>query len=338
MITVHARVGGRVVEQPLALGEPLPPNTVWIDLLRPDEAERAHVGAVTGCDLPTREEMKEIEASSQLYTEGEAVYLTSSVIARADSPMPEQGEVTFVLTPRHMITVRFTEPRSVATFAARTSRQPELLASAEDALLGILDAVIDRVADVLELIGARIDGLSARIFTDSLNSGGFGGGGSGGGGRAAKKPDELQDVLRGIGRAGDLTHKVRDSLAGLDRLVAFLSSVAAGRLTKEQKAALKTLSRDLRSLNEHAGFLAHEANFLLDATLGLINIEQNAIIKIFSVVSVALMPPTLIASAYGMNFHYMPELDWDFGYPMAILLMVLSAVVPLWYFRRRGWL
>ncbi|GAA4253487.1 magnesium transporter [Azospirillum formosense] len=329
MITVHARVGGRVVEQPLALGEPLPPNTVWIDLLRPDEAERAHVGAVTGCDLPTREEMKEIEASSQLYTEGEAVYLTSSVIARADSPMPEQGEVTFVLTPRHMITVRFTEPRSVATFAARTSRQPELLASAEDALLGILDAVIDRVADVLELIGARIDGLSARIFTDSLNSKGVG---------SSKKPDELQGVLRGIGRAGDLTHKVRDSLAGLDRLVAFLSSVAAGRLTKEQKAALKTLTRDLRSLNEHAGFLAHEANFLLDATLGLINIEQNAIIKIFSVVSVALMPPTLIASAYGMNFHHMPELDWDFGYPMAIVMMVLSAVVPLWYFRRRGWL
>ncbi len=330
MITVHARVGGRVVEQPLALGEPLPPNTVWIDLLRPDEAERGHVGAVTGCDLPTREEMKEIEASSQLYTEGEAVYLTASVIARADSPMPEQGEVTFVLTPRHMITVRFTEPRSVATFAARTSRQPELLASAEDALLGILDAVIDRVADVLELIGARIDGLSSRIFTDSLDGKRIGG--------SSKKPDELQDVLRGIGRAGDLTHKVRDSLAGLDRLVAFLSSVAAGRLTKEQKAALKTLTRDLRSLNEHAGFLAHEANFLLDATLGLINIEQNAIIKIFSVVSVALMPPTLIASAYGMNFHYMPELDWDFGYPMAIVLMVLSAVVPLWYFRRRGWL
>ncbi|MBP2292198.1 magnesium transporter CorA family protein [Azospirillum rugosum] len=330
MITVHARVGGRVVEQPLSLGEPLPAGTVWIDLLRPDEAERAHVGAATGCDLPTREEMKEIEASSQLYMEGDAVYLTSSVIARADTPHPEQGEITFVLTPRHMITVRFTEPRSVATFAARTMRQPELLASAEDALLGILDAVIDRVADVLELIGGRIDGLSTRIFTESLDSNGFG--------QAAKKPDELQDVLRGIGRAGDLTHKVRDSLAGLDRLVAFLTSVSAGRLTKEQKAALKTLSRDLRSLNEHAGFLAHEANFLLDATLGLINIEQNAIIKIFSVVAVALMPPTLIASAYGMNFHHMPELDWDFGYPMAIVMMVLSAVVPLWYFRRRGWL
>ncbi|WP_281262050.1 CorA family divalent cation transporter [Azospirillum thermophilum] len=128
MITVHARIDGRVVEQPLGLGDPLPPGTVWIDLLRPDESERAHVGALTGCDLPTREEMKEIEASSQLYTEGEAIYMTSPIIARADSPHPEQGELTFVLTPRHMITVRFNEPRSVTTFAARTMRQPELLA------------------------------------------------------------------------------------------------------------------------------------------------------------------------------------------------------------------
>lgn len=329
MITVHARVDGRVVEQPLAVGDPLPPGTVWIDLLRPDEAERAHVGALTGCELPTREEMKEIEASSQLYVEGEAVYLTTPVIARADTPHPEQGELTFVLLPRHMITVRFMEPRSVATFAARTGRQPELLASAEDALLGMLDAVVDRVADVLELIGGRIDALSTRVFTDSLEPSSPG---------RKKKPDELQDVLRGIGRAGDLTHKVRDSLAGLDRLAAFLTSVAAGRLSKEQKVALKTLTRDLRSLNEHAGFLAHEANFLLDATLGLINIEQNAIIKIFSVVAVAFLPPTLIASAYGMNFQYMPELHWEFGYPMAIVMMVLSGVLPLWYFKRRGWL
>jgi magnesium transporter len=330
MIVVRARSDGRIVELPLGLGEALPPEAVWIDLLRPSEAERAHVGGLTGCDLPTREEMKEIEASSQLYAEGEAIYLTTSVLARADTSLPEQSELTFVLTPRHLITLRYSEPRSVAAFAARAYRQPELLATAEDALLALLDAVTDRIADVLELIGARIDGLSARIFNDSLDSGGFG--------KASKKPDELQDVLRGIGRAGDLTHKVRNSLAGLDRLVTFLTSVTTGRLTKEQKAALKTLTRDLRSLNEQAGFLSHEANFLLDATLGLINIEQNAIIKIFSVVSVALMPPTLIASAYGMNFQYMPELEWKLGYPMAILAMVLSAVLPLWYFRRRGWL
>ncbi len=329
MITVHVRADARVIQQPLGPGDPLPPGTVWIDLLHPDEAERAHIARLTGCELPTREEMKEIEASSQTYVENDAIFLTASVIARADSPNPEQGELTFVLTRAHMITLRYTEPRSVATFAARAHRHPELLACAEDALLGILDAVIDRLADVLELIGVRIDALSAQVFNEKLEAKG---------GARRRQPDELQEVLRGIGRAGDLTHKVRDSLAGLDRLVAFLTSVAGGRLDKEQKTALKTLTRDLRSLNEHAGFLAHEANFLLDATLGLINIEQNAIIKIFSVVAVAFLPPTLIASAYGMNFVYMPELQWKYGYPLAVLMMVLSAAIPLWYFRRRGWL
>ena len=330
MIRAYIRHGMRVVEHPLDSESPLPEGTVWIDLLRPNEQERAHIGAQLGIELPTLEEMKEIEASSQLYTEGDAVYMTAPVIARADTPYPETGELTFVLTPRYMVTLRWADPRSVATFAARTVRQPELLAGPEDALLGILDAVIDRAADVLELVGGRIDGLSRRVFDDRLNAAGER--------RRRRDSGDLQDVLRGIGRAGDLTHKVRDCLAGLDRLVAFLNSVSVGRLNKEQKTALKTLNRDLRSLTEHAAFLAQETSFLLDATLGLINIEQNAIIKIFSVVAVIFMPPTLVASVYGMNFHHMPELDWPFGYYWALGLMVTSAILPLWFFRRRGWL
>lgn len=332
MITVYIRTPEEVVEQPLRPDETLPEGAVWIDLLRPTEEERAFVATATGTDLPTREEMREIEASSQTYQEGDTLFLTTTVLARADSPTPEQSELSFILTPRHMITLRYSEPRSVALFAVRACRQPEKLAAAENALLGLLDAVIDRTADVLEMIGGRVDALSTQIFSDTLEKRG----------RddtdARKGSAELQDMMRGIGRAGDLTHRVRDSLAGLDRIVAYLTTVSAQRLTKEQKATLKTLTRDLRSLNEHAGFLAHEVSFLLDATLGLINIEQNAIIKIFSVVAVIFLPPTLIASAYGMNFEYMPEMDWAFGYPMALIMMVLSAVLPLWYFRRRGWL
>ncbi|CAK0771652.1 magnesium transporter [uncultured Gammaproteobacteria bacterium] len=330
MITVYSRVEGRVIEQPLPLEASLPEGAVWIDLLRPDESERGYVGRLLGVDLPTREEMKEIEASSQLYVEGDGIYMTSPLVSRADSSGPIQGELTFVLAPRHLITMRYTEPRSILVFAARTSRQPELLAGPEDALLGLLDAVIDRVADVLELIGGRLDSLSSRVFADNIDA------------REAareKGAHDLNDVLRGIGRAGDLTHKVRDSMAGLDRLLAFMVSVASGRLTKEQRSSVKTLARDLRSLQEQSRFLASEANFLLDATLGLINIEQNSIIKIFSVAAVVFMPPTLIASIYGMNFHQgMPELDWGLGYPMALAMMLLSALVPLWYFRRRGWL
>jgi magnesium transporter len=330
MITIHARTAGRVIQQPLAPEGPLPEGTVWIDMLRPDEGERQRLSALLGIDLPTREEMKEIEASSQLYTEGDGIYLTTPMISRADSPHPQMGELTFVLTSRQMITMRYTEPRSISVFAARSARQPEMLASAEDALLGVLDAVIDRIADVLELIAGRIDTLSLRVFEDSLDSEPTA--------RKRESSSALNDVLRGIGRAGDLTHKVRSSLAGLERLVTFLTSVTASRLTKDQKITLKTLTRDLRSLQEQARSLAQETNFLLDATLGLINIEQNYIIKIFSVASVAFLPPTLIASIYGMNFKSFPELDWAWGYPFALCLMVLSAVIPFLYFRRRGWL
>ena len=330
MITVYSRHEGQVIERPLAAGDPLPPGAVWIDLLRPDDKERRAVAALVGCELPTQEEMREIEASSQVYVEEGAIFLTASVIARADSPHPEQGELTFVLTPERMVTLRYTEPRSVAAFAVRAGRQADLLTGPEDALLGLLDAVIDRVADVLELVGARIDALSGRLFGDAPDGHGVK--------RAGPQAGELKEVMRDIGRAGDLTHKVRDSLASLDRLAAFLTTAAAQRLNKEQKSQLKTLARDLRSLNEHAGFLAHEVNFLLDAALGLINIEQNNIIKIFSVAAVVFLPPTLIASSYGMNFQHMPELDWEWGYPLALMMMAISAAVPLWWFRRKGWL
>jgi magnesium transporter len=225
------------------------------------------------------------------------------------------------------VTVRFLEPKSLDTFRQRALRQPELLRCAQDCMLGIIDAVTDRAADVLEFAGGALDGLGRQTFAERHA-----------GKRPAAPKPELMDVIRGVGRVGDLIHKLRDSLAGLERLMLFVSTLEAAQFTKEQKAQLKSLTRDLRSLSEHAGFLAHQTNFLLDATLGAINVEQNAIIKIFSVMAVVFLPPTLIASIYGMNFQHMPELGWPFAYPLALVLMVISAVVPLLYFRRRGWL
>lgn len=330
MIRVYGLASGAVVELPLAPGLPLPEGAVWIDLLHPDDEERAHVAAVAGIDPPTREEMKEIEVSSRLYAEGPATYMTAPVITRADARDPERGPVTFILTPSLLVTVRFVEPKSIDTFAARIRRQPDLLAGPDDAMLNLLDAIIDRAADVLELIGARLDALGRRVFVVEPTGSGRRGGAAG--------PAALMEVMHGIGHAGDLTHKTRDSLAGLDRLLAYLAAVHSARLGKEQKALLKTLARDLRSISEHAASLANQTGFLLNATLGVISIEQNAIIKIFSVAAVVFLPPTLIASIYGMNFEVMPELDWPFGYPLALLTMVVSAVIPLAYFRRKGWL
>jgi magnesium transporter len=339
MISVLGLDSGKAFKRTLDIGQELPEGTIWIDLLHPTEEERAAIAGIVGIDLPTHEEMKEIEVSSRLYVENGSVFLTTPVITRADTEYPGLGVVTFILnngistggnpTGGHLVTVRYVEPKSLETFTGRLNRQPELIASAEAALLGILDAIVDRAADVLELIGSRLDGIGRRIFDDPLPAKAK---------EAARKPDALREVMRDIGRVGDLTTKVRDSLAGLDRLAAYLATVSTGRLNKEQKALLKSLNRDLRSLGEHAGYLSQQTNFLLDATLGVINIEQNAIIKIFSVVAVVFLPPTLIASIYGMNFHVMPELDKPWGYPLALVLMVVSAVLPLLYFRRKGWL
>ncbi|EWY42546.1 magnesium transporter [Skermanella stibiiresistens SB22] len=329
MIIAYGRGGTGCFRVPLELGMGLPDEAVWIDLLHPTEEERGEIARFLKIDLPTHEEMREIEVSSRLYFENGSAYMTTPVITKSDTEHPGLGVLTFILTPTHLVTVRYVEPKSVDTFAGRLQRQPELLAGPENALLGLLDAVVGRAADVLELIGSRVDGIGRRVFDDPLPAKSK---------EAARKPDALREVMRDIGRIGDVTNKVRESLAGLDRLVAYLATVGVGRLNKEQRALLKSLNRDLRSLGEHAGYLGQQTNFLLDATLGVINIEQNAIIKIFSVVAVVFLPPTLIASVYGMNFESMPELDKPWGYPLALILMVISAILPLLYFRRKGWL
>lgn len=351
MITAYVRDSTGLTGQALNPGEPVPVGAVWLDLLYPDEAERLTISTLLSVDLPTVEDINEIETSSRLYTEGEVAFMTTPVVVRSATGPLERGLLTFVLGPDLLVTIRHTEPLWFAIFAARALKQAELVTSPVDAFLGLLEAVVDRAADVLERVTADLDRLSHRVFAEHED-------------RAVeplaprdgktaprrqvvdrsharRRPPStvsMRAVITSVGRAGDLTQKVRDSLAGLERLVAFATTVASPRMGKDHRARLKTIGRDVHSLVEHAAFQAMQTNFLLDATLGVINIQQTNIIKIFSVASVAFLPPTLVASMYGMNFHSMPELDWDFGYPLALVLMVLSAVVPLWYFRKRGWL
>jgi len=198
--------------------------------------------------------------------------------------------------------------------------------------MGLLDAVIDRLADVLERIGTDLDELSRDVFEIAPSGTPTTVRRLRGGGR------DFQPILRGIGRHGDLTSKARDSLLGIGRIVTFLGQAEELRAHKDSRSRVKTMAGDIVSLSEHAAFLANKTTFLLDATLGMINIQQNNTIKIFSVVAVVFLPPTLIASLYGMNFTVMPELSWPFGYPFALLLMVVSAVLPYVFFKRRGWL
>lgn len=307
----------------------IPQDAIWIDLIQPSAAEIASIERTFAIEIPTREEMHEIEASSRLYSDHGALVMTTPVLHRAATDVPESGAATFVLLPDRLITVRFIDPLPFATFSRRAERDPAIAATPQMILLGILEGVADRLADILEVAAADMERVSRDVFRTPQ--------------RGAKRHREqrrsgadLQQVLFRVARCGDIGTKARDSLLGLSRLTLFLTAQAD--LKKDTKLRLKTLTRDIASITDHANFLGGKVNFLLDATLGLINIEQNAIIKIFTVAAVAFLPPTLIASVYGMNFEFMPELHWPFGYPFAILLMVLSAVLPFWYFRHRGWL
>ena len=308
----------------VALGDSLaiPANIYWIDLIQPTAEEEAAVEAFMCIDIPTREEMHEIELSNRLYRENNALYLTLTVVANADSE-PESHAVTFVLTSNCLVTVRYVQLKTFDAFATRAERgQLDINHCSQLVFAGIVEAVINRLADVLEMLGHKADTLSQTIFRKRRED--------------AKKPD-LQQIVEQIGNNGDLVSKIRESTVSILRVVGFAGQSLAME-NAEIKGHLKTLGNDVTALSDHAMFLASKLSFLLDATLGMINIEQNNIIKIFSVAAVVFLPPTLIASIYGMNFKHIPELEWVAGYPMAIVMMILSAIMPYLYFKHRNWL
>lgn len=330
MIRAYSVSGDTLVDRALAPDAPLPGGTVWIDMIEPTPDEDRQVERLTGVSVPTREEMREIEESSRLYAEGGAVYLTAPVIYAAGTDHPGIAPITFVLTERHLVTVRYSTPQPFVNYATRTTKPGNLLINSGcdpvAVLFGLIDAITDRLADILENVTQRLDAESERLIT----------------GAAEKRPMSTADFRAGlklIGKEGEFLSKVRESLTGISRILVY---VQATRLTEKGKsqnrAWLKSLERDVGSLENHVAYLSDRTTFLLDTVVGMVSVEQNAIIKIFSVAAVVFMPPTLVASVYGMNFHHMPELDWLMGYPFAIALMVVAAMLPLLYFRHRGWL
>jgi magnesium transporter len=323
VITAYVHEDGRLVRHE---GLPKPDATaVWIDLLSPIGDEEAQIEGLLGIDVPTKEEMEEIEISSRLYTEDGALFMTAILPSHADGDDPEMLPVSFVLSNKTLVTVRYHDPRAFTTFPTRAAKVSMGCETGEGVLVALLEAVVDRLADILERDGREIDAISRQVFRRSNGT--------------PTKAQDFQATLESIGRKGDLTSNIRDSLVTLERVAGFLGQQSLQmKSPRELRERIKTLSRDIRSLADHASYLSQKITFLLDATLGMINIEQNAIIKIFSVAAVVFLPPTLIASIYGMNFEHMPELEWLLGYPFAIGLMILSAILPYVYFKRRGWL
>jgi magnesium transporter len=303
----------------------LPDNAVWIDLFNPTAAEDKAVEKLAGIAVPTRDEMQEIEISSRLYIENSARYMTATLMCQSDTDMPKTTPVTFILSGHRLVTVRYDEPRPFTLVENKLARSCVPGVTGEQVLMELLDAVIDRCADILERIGADVDTVSHDVFEPESERHG-----------QAKR---YSQILTAIGRKGDLTSKVRESLVSIGRLVTFLSAVMEGvKWSKDMREQLKTQQRDVASLTDHASYLSNKITFVLDAMLGVVNLEQNNIIKLFSVMAVVLMPPTLIASIYGMNFKIMPELEWTHGYQLALLAMVAAAVVPYWVFKLKKWL
>jgi magnesium transporter len=301
------------------------PDAVWYDLVAPTREEELSVGALLGVELPTREDREEIEVSSRLYAEEGVLFMTVLVPAQTDGDRPVMAPVAFVLADGRLVTIRDHEPRAFQTFVKRAERLAIGCTDGPSTLLGLADEIVDRIADVLERVARDIDTLSHKVFGHE--------------GEAQRKGHGYVDVLKEIGRKGDLASKIRDSLVTLERMASFLEGHSRAKPgLKKHRDQIKSLGTDTRALSDHADFLGQKTYFLLDATLGLIQIEQNGIIKIFSVVAVVFLPPTLVASMYGMNFEYMPELAWPWGYPFAIGLMILSAILPYLLFKRKGWL
>jgi magnesium transporter len=300
---------------------PFPDEFLWADLFEPTPDEERAVEALLTVDVPTRDEMKEIETSNRLYEEGNAVYMTATVGSKLDSSRPESSAITFILANGRMITNRYVDPTPVRRFMQYVERSPAACTSAATLLAGLLEAFVEHIADLLERVQTELDGVSSSIFPRN--------------GETAPSSVNLHSHIKQIGADGDLVSKARESLVSFLTYVQQTSVVA---LSNDQRSRFKSALRDVQSLSDHATFLSTKIQFLLDAVLGLINLEQNNIIKIFSVAAVMFLPPTLVASIYGMNFHHMPELEKPWGYPMALLAMVASAVVPYLYFRRKGWL
>jgi magnesium transporter len=300
------------------------PQAVWLDLLDPSQAERAAACTAAGFTLQSRTDIAEIESSSRVSRTGDVLYLNSPVSYRDADGGSSIAPVGFALSPTRLVTTRFADMPVFDSYAA-TFATLATPCSAE-AFAGLLEALVDRVADVLEHVGTELDQLSRQTFR-------------GGGRRRSirRVTAELRATLNSIGLYGVTIDNLRDTLLGLARIVGYVQQAAASWTPEDIKQRMTTLRQDIQSLNDYDQQLTAKTAFLLDAVMGFINIEQNEVVRVLTVASVVGIPPTFVVGLYGMNFKYMPELNWSFGYEFGWAMIAVSIVVPLIWFRIKGW-
>lgn len=308
----------------------LPKGIIWVDLFEPTKDEEALAEKLAGANIPTREELAEIEPSSRLYQTKTAIFMTMSVLYGVQAGEPANDPIGFILTDKCLVSVRYIDPKPFILFAEHIYAELDLEVDPRTMFVRLLDTIIDRLADEFEVAGNEIEAISRHIFSHPNQANGH---------RRRRQPERrLEALLMRIGKAQQLLAQLRESSVSATRLLTFLASTDAMTKDEHNLRHVGSLIADADALNDHSNFLGDNLVFLLDANLGLITLEQNFVMKIFSVFAVVFMPPTLIAGVYGMNFEHMPELEWLLGYPYALGLILISAVLPFWFARRKGWL
>ena len=322
MINLYGFSGTKLAQRPKGPFDRKSAELTWIDLLEPTANEISNVETALAISLPTRAQMIDIEPSDRLYIDNENLFLTFTMLDAAQSKSPKRAFVTLVLVDEKLVTLRYADPLPFKRLIEELPETHFHRADGSAVASKLLENIIDRLADVLEHIATKFEETSAEIFLSDGDS---------------HVSHDFRRLLRELGMQGELLSKCRESLASISRLAGFVIGLPEYREGHANRR-LRSIERDAKVLSEYAEFVDNKQSFLLDAILGLINIEQTGIIKIFSVLAIVFLPPTLIASIYGMNFEIMPELDWRLGYPISLVLMILSSILPFYYFKRRGWL
>jgi len=329
MLTAY-RVSEKGLEE-VVTGDPsaLPADTAWVDLHQPSHDEDRIAERFLAASIPSREETEEIEFSSRFYAEDGAVFMTASLLTGVDKGNPALAPFTVVVAGDRIATIRYDDLRAVRQFINRAAKPGSGCTNTPQIFLGLIETVVDRTADVLERISKDVDKINQEVFSSQPDISR----------QNVQAGRRLEALIEAIGKQGDLAAKARESLSSLERLVQY-AGLALPLINAKgtSRSRLKLAGRDIKSLEDHIEFLSNKITFLLDATLGLINVQQNEVVRILTVATTVFFPPTLLGTMWGMNFHFMPELSLPFGYPLAILLMLASAILPYLYFKRRGWL
>ncbi|WP_454764970.1 magnesium/cobalt transporter CorA [Cupriavidus campinensis] len=319
MINLFVLQKGRLAQEQVdERNELLQHKPIWIDVVSPDDEELAWIKEAYNVVLPELEDLGDLEASARYFEgEDENIHIRTDFLL-AEDEASRNVRVAFVLTRDVLFSIHDEDLPVFRLVRLRARMRPGSVRNAKDVLMDLYATDAEYSADSIEEVYERLEEASRRVLAENVTD-------------AA-----AADVLETIAREEDLNGRIRRNVMDTRRAVSFL--MRSQLLSAEQQDEARQILRDIDSIENHTAFLFDKINFLMDATVGFININQNKIIKLFSVVSVALMPPTLIASVYGMNFKIMPELDWAAGYPWAIALMAVSAAIPLIYFKRKGWL